>query len=127
MRFNEFKQNNNAYMTFTMAERRAKKEEKKVIENENGLYEVVDMSDPRPATIRNPKRLDLEPILKREYERLRNEKTRFLNLKRRIDIGFVRKQDYPEINDEKYKELSQDISAIRRQLDSLPNPLTIKK
>jgi len=114
------------YMNYGMAEKRAKKENKKVVLNDYNLYEIVEEDDPRPAMIRNPDRLDLEPKLKQVYNNLRQKKLRFIDLKRKIDVGFISPRDYPEVNMDSWKKLRQDIRDVRRQLDSLPKHIVPK-
>lgn len=120
MRYLEFITEGKRYTGLSVARRVAERLGHKVVKDGNYLT-TVDHDDPRPEIVPNPYREDIEPRLKEELKKLVQEKKRFLEIKAKVNAGFVRNRELEEeVSNEKWKELKKKLRDVRKQLKFLP-------
>jgi len=121
MKFTEFLLESKFYNALSVAKRVADKLGHKVVKSENGKFTTTDHTDPRPKIVPNLDRIDIEPRLKIELKKLQQQKRDFLALKAKVESGFLYGKEYKDqLSKEKWKEITQNLRDVHRQLKFLP-------
>jgi len=122
MRATEFLIENRSYIALSVAKKAADATGHKVVKHPNGYFEVVEKHDPRNEIVYNTLRSELEPTLIHEYKKLKERKKQFLELKQKVDAGFLYGKQYEDqLTKDKWREIIEGIKGVRRQLKNLPN------
>ena len=123
MKVTEFLLEGKIYNALSVAKRVADKLGHKVVKSEDGKFTTADHTDPRPKVVPNSYRTDIEPRLRDELKKLQQQKHDFLSLKAKVDSGFLYGKEYKDqVSKEKWKEITQNIKGVRKQLKFLPKP-----
>jgi len=121
MKYTEFLPEGKVYKALSIAERAAEKLGHKVVKSDNGYFTTAEHDDPRPKVVSNALRTELEPRLKEELKKLQKQKRDFLALKAKVESGFLYGKEYKDqISKEKWKEITQNLKGINKQLKFLP-------
>jgi len=109
------------YIAYSVAKKAADDLGHKVVRHPKGYFQTVERHDPRSEIKLNQRRLDLEPTLKEVYKKLKDRKKKFLELKSKVDAGFLYGEQYESlVTKDKYKDIIEGIKGVRRQLRNLP-------